>query len=421
MRAHLSAPARAVLAGLVTVVGLAVPAGATTAGPADTVSHQTSERAAPAVRLVTRGYHDGLVRMANKRQRLVLSFRGTRGDRVDLLDESWFPYALCARITLTHDGRRVARNDLGHFRLPRTGSYAFRYVPCQDGPRTHSLRLTRVNLVHPSREVRRMPRRRGVLYAALVRVPRTGMLAVADPVGWGFSAIATGGGVRAFNGPVASLVLRPGHCPLAADVFDPSAERQARTVAGQRIALLHRGGGAVVAGAPTQHPTTYDGPAVVPEGPLPQALTFEGQPGAWLRAQDGSESDDASYRSVLVGPDGTPRRPAPIHTLPFSPPTGLWRLPSAGSWTLLFFPRPGLPSSTPGALRASGVTVLPPVRTDAAPTTFAPPGPGRAVIAPAETGGFLRLTRAYPEGSARRLRGCRGGTRVRGGRPARLR
>lgn len=336
--------------------------------------------------------------MGDKRQRLVLVFHGTRGDRVDLLDESWFPYDLCARITLSRDGRRVSRNALAHFRLPRTGSYVFRYTPCRTAPRRHSLRLTLVDMVSPATEVQRLPRRRGVLYAAPIRVPSAGMLAVADPAGRGFSALATRGEVEGFNGPVASLVLRPGHAPLTADTFDPSRYRVARTTAGQRVALLHRGGGAVVAGDPAQHPTTYDGPAVAPAGPLPQALTFEGHPGAWLRAQDGSDTDDAAYASVLLGPDGTPRRPAPLHTLPFRGPTGLWRLTTAGSWTLLFFPEPTPPSSTAGALRAAGVTVLPPIRTDDVPTTFVAPAPGRAVIAPAETGGFLRLTAAYPGG-----------------------
>ena len=186
-------------------------------------------------------------------------------------------------------------------------------------------------------------------------------------------------------------MLRPGRRPIGKDVFDHNAYSQARTAAGQRVALLHRGGGAVVGGPPVQHTTTYDGPAVTPEGPLPQALAFHGRAGDWLQAQDGTRPVGDFYPSVLLGPDGTVRRPSPIHP-------GLWRLPTTGSYTLLFLRDRARPASGVRALRAAGVTVLPPLRPDDPPTTFAPPTPGRAVIAPTERGGYLRLSRTYPGG-----------------------
>ena len=166
----------------------------------------------------------------------------------------------------------------------------------------------------------------------------------------------------------------------------------------QRVALLHRGGGAVVAGDPAQHPTTYDGPAVAPAGPLPQALTFEGHPGAWLRAQDGSDTDDAAYASVLLGPDRDPPTTCPPPHAPLPWPDRAVAAPDRRVLDPALLPRAHAALLDGGRTARGGGhrAAADPDRRRTHDVRRA--APGRAVIAPAETGGFLRLTTAYPGG-----------------------
>jgi hypothetical protein len=99
------------------------------------------------VRTVHRAYGDGPVNQRSLQQAVEIRFHGDQGDRVTLANRNEWHGNHCPPITLTRDGRTLAADRTGYWRLPRSATYTFTFVPCRDNGLLATLQLTRL-VVH---------------------------------------------------------------------------------------------------------------------------------------------------------------------------------------------------------------------------------------------------------------------------------
>lgn len=307
-------------------------------------------------------------------RRLELHFRGSRGDRVDLVARGHGPDR-CTRTVLRHDGRVVRQQRSDLWRLPRTGRYRLKVVPCW-GVDLRAADLTRFRLVpltaNGPRE--RLEHRRGTVDVGVATVPPTGRLMVRGWAGGNpWARILDPDGDRLPFERATPTFLEAGRPAHSADwpgqfPFGPT------TVPG-RYLFVPALDTEASASTPTAATAVLEGaPVTVPDNGVPgreRELSFTAAAPSFVYPEQPLPSSRGGH-AELIGPDGRV-----VHDWNYN--TG-WLLPADGTYRLYVTPEDDR-ADQPVTVRLRSATRLPALTYGAPPTRFTAPSPGRWAIA----------------------------------------
>ena len=349
---------------LAAALAVVLPSPAATAGR----GQSTSSVAKPSVKTVTRTYGAGPVRPDHGDQVLEIRFKGKKGDRVMVTRPApgddvdvWNGDA-----ELTGQRGAVNRERRPWWRLPRGGWYTFR-LEMTYGKQV-AAQLTKLRFVDIERDApeRRLPAKRGYVWAAGFEVPKSGLL----------SGTVLSSGDHLLVRPDKPALLWAGRYTLLlgddmpATLGSPYGYPRSRAQHAGAVMRLLTTGGVASAVTPTRVAGVLDGAPVPVDTSAAHAveIVLDGTAGQWFSTSEGSVS---GYVTILQGPDGKYVDPTPRRDL--------WQLTQTGQSRLLLFPVQGEESAP---LQLSSVAVGPALVPGAAPTTVTADPAGRGTILP---------------------------------------
>ena len=359
------------LGALMLGAALAVVPPAAPAGASDTRGGAVATIRGEA-RTVVRQYGGAPVRQRDADEPLKIRFRGEKGDRVLVTQgrrgNNVLPLVSVSR--LTDERGVVLRHGRLWWRLRRDGWHTFRVRSLYGRPVTAQLTKVRAVDVERDADPRRLPVRRGYLWAAGFEVPAQGLLS-GTVAGVGTQLLVRPDKLQPRYLDRTSIVLGDGMPVATGEAFRFPRSRAQR--AGAVIRVL-TAGGLASAVTPEQLTGAVDGPAVSLAAQQDHAVevVVDGAAGAWVDV-DSPTVDTGVQTTLLLDPDR--------HYVDPSALRGLWQLTATGRSSLLVFPSSGPAASE---VRLASVAVSPtlvpdgaPVRVTADPTraTMLPIGP----------------------------------------------
>jgi hypothetical protein len=360
------------------LLGAALVAAPTTPSVAETPTLLSSS-AKPAKKIVVRKYGAGPVRQDDADQRLVIRFRGKKGDRVMVTRAGPGDAVLPLHdiSALTGPRGKVRREGRPWWKLRHDGWYSFQVSPY--GGTRIAAQLTRLRFVDIERDAaaRTLPVRQGYVWAAGFQVPKRGLLS-GTVLGKGGQVLVRPDKAQPFFESRYTLVLGDG---MPATTGSPYGYPRSRAQHAGAVMRLLTAGGIASAVTPARVVGTLDGAPVPVDAASAHAVevTVDGTDGQWFRASS-PMVDGGAHVTVLQGPDGHYVDPTPLRNL--------WQLTATGQSRLLVFPNQGT-ESTPVTL--SSLAVGPTLVPDAPAVKITADAAGRGTMLRVESTQFYKV------------------------------